>query len=172
MIPGDADEFASSASPGSFRLLSSSFNSFERQIRPVFFLVFVFLINFTSRVVLSPLLPAIEEELGVGHARVGLLTDFWLCAVVLLQPLLAVWFFPAAFAAVAMITSSRARNVAVSLSVPFGFIIGGGVIPVFIGYTGDAGSFAVGIVFTGAVIAGGGVLALLLKLTENGAPSP
>lgn len=99
---------------------------------------------------------------------VGSLTDFWLSAVVLLQPLLAVWFFPAAFAAVAMITSSRARNVAVSLSVPFGFIIGGGLIPVLIGYTGDAGSFAHGIVLTGALIAGGGMLAWLLKLPDSG----
>ncbi len=108
---------------------------------------------------------------GILTILVGSLTDFWLSAAVLLQPLLAVWFFPAAFAAVAMITSSRARNVAVSLSVPFGFIIGGGLVPVFIGYTGDAGSFAVGIVLTGAVIAGGGILALLLKSSENGASS-
>ena len=37
---------------------------------------------------------------------------------------------------------------------------------------GDAGSFAVGIVFAGAGIAGGGVLALLLTLTESDARSP
>ncbi|MDH3443472.1 MAG: MFS transporter [Deltaproteobacteria bacterium] len=107
---------------------------------------------------------------GILTILLGMLTDRWLSAVVLLQPLLAVWFFPAAFAAVAMITPSRSRNMAVSFSVPFGFIIGGGLIPVLIGITGDAGSFAAGIVFTGALIAAGGLLAMLLKLPERGAP--
>ena len=91
----------------------------------------------------------------------GLLSDAWLSAAVLFQPLLAVWFFPAAFAAIAMITPPNARNLAVSFSVPFGFLIGGGVIPTFIGAMGDAGSFATGIMVTGALIAGG---ALLLEL--------
>lgn len=86
--------------------------------------------------------------------------------MVLLQPLLAVWFFPAAFAAIAMITPPNARNLAVAFSVPFGFLIGGGAIPTFIGGMGDAGSFATGFTITGALIAIGGVLALLLKLPE------
>jgi len=65
-----------------------------------------------------------------------------------------------------MITPPNARNLAVAFSVPFGFLIGGGAIPTFIGATGDAGSFATGFTITGALIAIGGVLALLLKLPE------
>jgi NNP family nitrate/nitrite transporter-like MFS transporter len=78
--------------------------------------------------------------------------------------LLAVWFFPAAFAAIAMITTPSARNLAVSFSVPLGFLLGGGVIPTFIGAMGDAGSFAAGLIVTGALIAAGGLLALRLQL--------
>jgi NNP family nitrate/nitrite transporter-like MFS transporter len=97
---------------------------------------------------------------------VGLTSDLWLIAVILLQPLLAVWFFPAAFAAIAMIAPANARNLAVALSVPVGFLIGGGAIPTFIGAMGDAGSFTTGFVVAGALIASGGVLALRLELPE------
>ncbi len=103
---------------------------------------------------------------GLITLLVGLTSDTWLSPVVLLQPLLVVWFFPAAFTVIAMITPPKARNLAVAFSVPFGFLIGGGAIPTFIGAMGDAGSFATGFTITGALIAIGGVLALLLKLPE------
>jgi MFS transporter, NNP family, nitrate/nitrite transporter len=101
---------------------------------------------------------------GVITLLLGLLTDEWMSLVVLLQPLLAVWFFPAAFAVIAMITTPGARNLAVSFSVPFGFLMGGGAIPTFIGAMGDRGSFATGFIVTGMLIGGGGLLALLLRL--------
>ena len=40
-------------------------------LAPVLFLVIIFFLNFTSRVVLSPLLPILEPELGMGHAEAG-----------------------------------------------------------------------------------------------------
>jgi NNP family nitrate/nitrite transporter-like MFS transporter len=104
---------------------------------------------------------------GVATLSLGLVSDAWISPAVLIQPLLAVWFFPAAFAAIAMITPANARNVAVALTVPFGFLIGGGAIPTFIGAMGDAGSFATGIAATGVLIMIGGLLALLLKLPEH-----
>jgi NNP family nitrate/nitrite transporter-like MFS transporter len=100
---------------------------------------------------------------GVTTLLLGLLSDRWLSAAVLFQPLLTVWFFPAAFSAISMITPPKARNLAVSFSVPFGFLIGAGAIPTFIGAMGDAGSFATGFVITGAFIAAGALLALLLR---------
>jgi NNP family nitrate/nitrite transporter-like MFS transporter len=66
---------------------------------------------------------------GLVTLLVGMSTDRWLSPVILFQPLLAVWFFPAAFAAIAMITPPNARNLAVAFSVPFGFLIGSGAIP-------------------------------------------
>ena len=104
---------------------------------------------------------------GVTTLLLGLLSDRWLSAAVLFQPLLAVWFFPAAFAAISMITPPSARNLAVSFSVPFGFLIGGGAIPTFIGAMGDAGSFATGFAITGALIGAGALLALLLRLPDD-----
>jgi len=103
---------------------------------------------------------------GVMTVSLGLISNHWISAVVLLQPLLAVWFFPAAFAAVAMIAPASSRNLAVAFSVPCGFLIGGGAIPTFIGAMGDAGSFANGLMITGALIGAGALLSLLLKLPE------
>jgi NNP family nitrate/nitrite transporter-like MFS transporter len=107
---------------------------------------------------------------GVVTALLGLIPYPWISAVVLFQPLLAVWFFPAAFAALAAITRPEARNLAVGFAVPFGYMVGGGGIPTFIGVMGDAGSFALGFVAVGILIASGGALALLLKLPETGRP--
>lgn len=101
---------------------------------------------------------------GITTLLVGLAATTWISIVVLLQPLLAVWFFPAAFAALAATTPATARNLAVAFTIPFGYLIGGGMIPTFIGIMGDTGSFARGFMVTGTLIFFGGVLALLLRL--------
>jgi NNP family nitrate/nitrite transporter-like MFS transporter len=101
---------------------------------------------------------------GIATFLLGPISSSWISAVVLFQPLLAVWFFPAAFAALAAITPPSARNLAVAFTVPFGYIIGGGAIPTFIGIMGDTGSFSIGFIVTGMLILLSGLLALLLRL--------
>jgi MFS transporter, NNP family, nitrate/nitrite transporter len=44
---------------------------FWLQLEPVVFLTVLFLINFMARIILSPLLPAIERELGISHGEAG-----------------------------------------------------------------------------------------------------
>ncbi len=107
---------------------------------------------------------------GIFTLLLGPAPTEWLSAVVLLQPMFAVWFFPAGFAALAVITPASARNLSVGFTVPFGFLIGGGVIPILIGVMGDAGSFARGYMLTGGLILLSGLLALRLKLPAHGAP--
>ena len=101
---------------------------------------------------------------GIATLLLGMVSGWWTSAVVLLQPLVAVWFFPAAFAALALITGPNARNLAVAFTVPFGFLLGGGAIPTFIGIMGDAGLFAMGFVVAGSLITCGGILAMVLHL--------
>jgi NNP family nitrate/nitrite transporter-like MFS transporter len=108
---------------------------------------------------------------GILTLLLGPTPTEWLSSVVLLQPMLAVWFFPAGFAALAMITPTNARNLSVGFTVPFGFLIGGGVIPTLIGVMGDSGSFALGYIITGLLILLSGLLALTLKLPEHRAQS-
>lgn len=83
---------------------------------------------------------------------------------VFLQPLAAVCFFPAGFAALSRISAPGARNIAVSLTVPLGFLIGGGAVPLMIGTLGDTSSFALGISIVGGCIAAGAIPAYFLKL--------
>lgn len=44
---------------------------FWLQLGPVVFLTVLFLINFIARIILSPLLPTIEKELGISHGEAG-----------------------------------------------------------------------------------------------------
>ena len=104
---------------------------------------------------------------GVATVLLGLSSNHWISAVVILQPLLAVWFFPAGFAALAAITRPDARNLTVAFTVPFGYIIGGGAVPAFIGIMGDAGYFSAGYGVTGIVVLAGAALALLLRLPAS-----
>lgn len=101
---------------------------------------------------------------GLTTFLLGPASSSWLGIIVLIQPLLAVWFFPAAFAALSVITPANMRNLSVAFTIPIGFVIGAGAIPTFVGMMGDAGSFALGFVIVGCVIFSGGLLALALRL--------
>jgi NNP family nitrate/nitrite transporter-like MFS transporter len=101
---------------------------------------------------------------GLLTLLLGLVADAGLSAIVIVQPALAVWFFPAGFAALAVIAPPHARNLAVAFTIPFGYLIGGGAIPTLIGIMGDAGSFAFGFITTGILITFAGILAMFLKL--------
>ncbi|MCG6877743.1 MAG: MFS transporter [Deltaproteobacteria bacterium] len=100
---------------------------------------------------------------GVATMLLGALTGSWLVALVFLQPVVAVCFFPPGFAALSAIGPGSSRNVAVSMTVPFGFLVGGGAIPMGIGMMGDAGMFALGVSMAGGLILSGTVLALFYK---------
>jgi NNP family nitrate/nitrite transporter-like MFS transporter len=104
---------------------------------------------------------------GALTLLLGLVADDWIGAVVIVQPALAVWFFPAGFAALAVIAPPQARNLAVGFTIPFGYLIGGGAIPTFIGIMGDAKRFALGFMITGLLITVAGVLANSLKLPAS-----
>jgi len=98
----------------------------------------------------------------LGAAPAPLITT-----IVFLQPIIAVCFFPPGFAALSSIGPPGARNVAVSLTVPLAFVLGGGAIPIGIGLMGDAGSFSLGIAMTGGLILMGFILTLYLKLSDS-----
>jgi len=100
---------------------------------------------------------------GLTTILLGAVSKPWIMAIVFLQPVMAVCFFPPGFAVLSSIGPPHARNVAVSLTVPAAFLIGGGVIPIGIGMMGDAGSFGNGITLVGGLILGGCLLSLRLR---------
>ena len=100
---------------------------------------------------------------GLTTLLLGMAQGPWLILMVLLQPFLAACFFPPGFAALSLTSAPSVRNVAVSLTVPFSFVLGGGAIPTLIGIAAEAGSFSLGIILVGGLIAGGGVLSARLR---------
>jgi NNP family nitrate/nitrite transporter-like MFS transporter len=109
---------------------------------------------------------------GTLTLLLGGVPGYWIAAVFFVQQLLAVCFFPAGLSALAAIGPSHARNLAVSLSIPIAFLAGGGLTPTIIGITGDAGSFAGGIVLVGGLILSGFIICLRLRIPgEEGCPA-
>jgi len=100
---------------------------------------------------------------GISTLLLGLTPKSWIAIIIVLQPLVAVCFFPAGLAALSMITSPQERNIAVSLTVPLAFLFGGGAIPAMIGFIGDLGSFSLGIGLVGGLILTGAILPGYLK---------
>ena len=100
---------------------------------------------------------------GLMTIFIGLASTSWVTAAVFLQPIMAVSFFPAGLAALSMVSSSRERNIAVSLTVPLAFMVGGGVVPTFIGFIGDVSSFGSGIALVGGAILLGSFISGYLK---------
>lgn len=101
---------------------------------------------------------------GAATVLMGSASHQWVVAAVFVQPLLAVCFFPAGFAALARIGPAGSRNLAVSLAIPIAIVLGGGAVPTLIGLMGDSVSFGAGIMLVGAMITVGSLLAGRLRL--------
>jgi NNP family nitrate/nitrite transporter-like MFS transporter len=89
---------------------------------------------------------------GLLTMGLGISTGFWISVLVFLQPMIAVCFPPAALVALSLIGPRETRNIAVSITIPFAFLIGGGILPILIGIMGDAGAFGLGFVMVGGLI--------------------
>ncbi len=99
---------------------------------------------------------------GLLTMVLGLVSTDWLPYLVFLQPALAVCFFPAGFAAIGLVAPAGARNIAVSMVTPFGFILGAGAAPALIGWASHRHSFCAGFLMVGALIVVGALLSSLL----------
>ena len=110
------------------------------------------------------MLAAILLATGAATSALGFGRGALLTSAVFVQPVLTACFFPVGFAAIARITPRRIYNVTVSLLLPISYTLGGGVAPSLLGILGDRGSFALGLVLFGALIAAGSALVLLLRL--------
>jgi NNP family nitrate/nitrite transporter-like MFS transporter len=104
---------------------------------------------------------------GFLSLLLGIVPGSWVVLIVFLQPLVAVCFFPPGFAALSRIGPPHVRNISVSLTVPFGFLMGGGAIPTVIGLFGDKGNFNLGIALVGIIIMGGFILLRYLRFPDE-----
>lgn len=89
---------------------------------------------------------------GMMTLLLGMVPENWIVFMVFLQPILSACFFPAAFALLSGSTPSNVRNVSVSMTIFFAYLIGAGLIPAGIGAMGDIGCFAPAFAVVGGMI--------------------
>ncbi len=105
---------------------------------------------------------------GLFTTLLGLTTSFpWVITLVVLQPMVAVCFFPSGFAVLSAMGPENKGSLVVSLCIPAAFLAGGGMLPAFIGGIGDFASIAVGFIITGAVILAGGALSFFVSFEKK-----
>jgi NNP family nitrate/nitrite transporter-like MFS transporter len=107
---------------------------------------------------------------GLATICLGLFHGAFFMPAVFIQPVLAVSFFPAGFAALSMIGPAGQRNMAVSLVIPASFLIGGGAIPSGIGRMGESGLFGQAIALLGVLLLLCAVPALFVRPQKATAP--
>lgn len=100
---------------------------------------------------------------GIAVMLLGFVSESWMVVLIFLQPMLASSFFPPGFAALSRIGDARFKSIAVSLTVPVSFLLGGGAIPAMIGAIGQIRSFSTGFVILGGMFLGGTILVGKLK---------
>ena len=104
---------------------------------------------------------------GVITVLIGTMSGLGLKIVVFLQPALIVCFFPPGFAALSRIIQPNLRSLATAFGPPLAFIIGGGLLPAFLGYMGSSYSLGLGIAIAGGLMIVGAVLVVPLQLLEK-----
>ena len=121
---------------------------------------------FTDRFGPKQTLKGVLLATGLITGLLGIVPGSWIVLIVFLQPMLATSFFPPGFAVLSRMGSTSIQKVAVSLTVPIGFLLGGGAIPAGIGLIGEIGSFSLGFTILGGLILAGLILIRYLKFTD------
>ncbi len=78
---------------------------------------------------------------GLLIMALGALRGPWLTAAVFCQPVLAVCFFPAGFSLLSRFGTRRNQNIMIAITIPMAFLLGGGGVPLLLGWLGDADAF-------------------------------
>lgn len=104
---------------------------------------------------------------GASTVLLGTAAGSWLVVFIFLQPALIACYFPAGFSALSRIMPPNMRSVTTSLTTPTAFLLGGGVVPAFIGYMGERATFSAGIVMVGCVTLLAPLAVRALKLREG-----
>jgi NNP family nitrate/nitrite transporter-like MFS transporter len=104
---------------------------------------------------------------GITTIMLGAMSGPWLVVFLFLQPAVLGCFFTVGFAVLARIVQPNLRSIAASFTTPTAFVIGGGALPMLIGYMGQSYSFGLGIVLIGGVTIVVSCLVFFLKLVEK-----
>jgi len=98
---------------------------------------------------------------------VGILSGPAMIVSIFLMAALAVGFFAPGFASLSRIVLPNYRSLAAGFGPPIAFLLGGGLLPLALGYFGQAASFSLGIAIVGVTILVGSSATLLLRLLTD-----
>jgi NNP family nitrate/nitrite transporter-like MFS transporter len=104
---------------------------------------------------------------GLVLAGLALASGTALTALVVAQPMLAMLFYPAGFAALGRLFTPQSRSAAVSLITPLSILCGVGLVPLAMGLLGEAGMFRAAYGLVAGLCLAGAPLALLLRLPDD-----
>jgi MFS family permease len=89
---------------------------------------------------------------GLSTLLAGYGPLWWTVAMLTVQPIFVVCFFPVGFSVLAMVCPKTTGDLSVSLTVMFTSIIGAGIIPAMLAWSGERFSFALSFVIFGMAI--------------------
>lgn len=104
---------------------------------------------------------------GATTTVVGSVSGATLVASIFVLSTLSACFFPPAFAALSRIVQPNLRSLAAGLGPPAAFMVGGGLLPLALGYMGQAYSIGLGIVLTGGTVVVGAFVVVGLRLLDT-----
>ena len=89
---------------------------------------------------------------GLSTVFLGLASNLWLIFTVFLQPIVTTSFFPVSVSALANTASSRTRDIAISLMIPFVYLFGAGIAPIGMSAMGQYYKFEIGLILVGTFL--------------------
>jgi NNP family nitrate/nitrite transporter-like MFS transporter len=104
---------------------------------------------------------------GAAAVAVGSLSGNAVVAAIFVLSAASGCFFPPAYAALSRIVQPNFRNLAAGLAPPTAFLLGGGLLPIALGYMGEAYSIGLGITITGIAVMAGSFVVLAVRLLDN-----
>ncbi|MFP4430876.1 MAG: MFS transporter [Spirochaetaceae bacterium] len=107
---------------------------------------------------------------GVFILGIGLFSGWPLVVAVFLQALTSAALFPVVLTALSRVGPEATRNLNISLTVPFGYILGGGLVPLGMGWVAETASFRIGFLILGGLMAAYAVGVALRRAKGSGAP--
>ncbi|CAM2056961.1 MFS transporter [Desulfovibrionales bacterium] len=107
---------------------------------------------------------------GATTVALGMTQGPWLTATVLCQSVCAVTFFPAGFAALALLYPARLYSEVVALIISLSVIVGNGLTPAILGWMGRDGNFGLGFVALGLLVWAGLWILMKLRLPDHTDP--
>jgi NNP family nitrate/nitrite transporter-like MFS transporter len=122
----------------------------------------------TDRLGASRAIAAVLFASGIATLLLGYATGVFLTVMIFVQPALVACYFAPGFSALSRIVPPSMRSLTASLVTPCGFLVGGGMVPAFLGYMGQRVTFATGLLVLGLLMLSAPLLTRFLNFRHDG----